>query len=118
MHIILEYMSKGIRDSAAKICRWLMEAYSLDDVWYYNLDSHTKEISHDINLPTQQVELTHDASNPRELDLKVGDIITCGGNNWNGYSTGKIMRTVRLDSTRRTKLWTQLKLLSFLCILT
>ena len=62
---------------------------SLDDVWYYSLHSHTMEISHDIDLPTQQVELPHDASNPGELDLNVGDIITSGGNHWNGYSTGK-----------------------------
>lgn len=37
--------------------------------------------------------LSHTADGPHEMDLQVGDKIEVKTNNWNGYSTGRNLRT-------------------------
>ncbi|XP_026804438.1 alpha-(1,6)-fucosyltransferase-like isoform X2 [Rhopalosiphum maidis] len=56
---------------------------SLDDIYYFNGQYHR----------LNEAVLSHEANEPYEIDLQVGDQIFVDGNNWNGYSKGKNLRT-------------------------
>lgn len=72
---------------------------SLDDIYYFDGQYHR----------LNEAVLSHKANKLYGIDLQVGDQIFVDGNNWDGYSKGKNLRTelVGLYPTYKVTIYTR-----------